>query len=268
MDYFRTFPSYVNYDDMTYESSYLAQHELKSKEEVLQFAAEGLDSEEMLVWFRNKYPIAFINAGDIVITALDKSANFAKVFTGADGAKSSVESKYKLTCSIYPIEFLNSSMEKLQSIDAIATRDFCGKLNMLQFKGFFSATVGGDATKFMHCLEFGSFAGAQEIDRLTWRSSTFGPDARILYTTTELWQVLTFKQALPDALQIPGACISKASAAEYASEATMNRYFQFAPGSHSIDKMQQQSRAYHVCVLHRAPNLVSFEVQDMMSFAI
>jgi hypothetical protein len=275
-DTFKTFPNYVGFEFMTYESSFLQELEITSKKELLEYAAEQLPEDQIIVWFRGHDPIAMVAAGDIEITVLDKKANLYKVVTTVQGARVADSNKIRLICSIYPMELISDSLGSLETADAIEVCEFTSPPNTLQFKGYYSSRVGNTDTVFMLCVEAGPIGLPVEIDRLTWKSTTFGPTRRPLYITSELYQLsIADSEAMKVIAHLVnkpvGSCISKAEAADISTNSIVTRYFQKGITFAEINKLNKHyamTAQDKLVILHRVAGRTSYEMIDATQFEI
>lgn len=261
---------------MTYESSFLQELEITSKKDLIDYAAAQLPEDQIIVWFRAKEPVAMIAAKEIAITVLDKKANLASVLRAGQGARVADLNKAKLVCSIYPMHLISASMAELEAIDALDTREFTSPPNTLQFKGWYSSKVGSTDEVFMLCVEAGPFGLPVETDRLTWKSSTFGPARRPLYETSELWQISivdseTMKVVAALLDKPVGSCIAKAQAAEISIYSSVTRYFQKRPSAADVSKLSRRyvrTASDKLMVLYRAVGVNGYELQDAVQFEL
>ena len=258
-DYFRTFPSYTGFDFMTYESSYKEQFGFATVEQASEYANNELDYEDMLVWFRDKEPIAFMSRGDISWVGLKKGVNLTKVL----GLKRAPEFRSGTLCVIYPIELLDLALHELENHKHIKQVMFNDRLNMLKFKGLFAAEIATNSSVFMLCAKVEKNCDPVELDRLTWESTTFGKNQVVLYNTTKLWQIVMLKD--PDQFGInlePGACISKGTASLLFDSAQFARYYQTEPSIAVIANAKNKAPDSKLLLLYRKTNRVNFVVLE------
>ena len=288
-DFFRTFPSYTGFDFMTHESSFIKEIEIHNLAELTEYAAEKLDSDELIVWFRNNEPISYMCAGDIVVTIINPEYSQAKLGDVIDRSKADMFAQsidINLYTTIYPIEFINMPIEELVQQPAIDSRKFTYPPNTLQFKGWFARKVGNTDKTFMLCITSGAATVANkqpriELSRLTWQSTELCNDPgvstnRPFYTTTGLWQfsvfniadVAAFKPLSVKCTQI-GTLVSKDEAATLANHAMITRYYQKNPSWNELSKVINtyvKSDEDKMILMYRKEGILSYQVLDIDTY--
>lgn len=271
IDSFKVFPSHIELDFTTHESSVLRTIDLDDfgieDTYTLNASINKLISEdELLVWFRGKEMIAMANYGDEYFTTLDKSAD---IFIIKRAPESELGMWPRFLSKVLPVIAIDCTPDQFARCPASASMKAVGMYSPAAYKGLFNKYVANSIDTCLITLTKESEDKEPEIiDRLTWRSkeSALG---FTLNNTKELWQVSAISSKALTAAKMnsakPGTFVSKAKAADIYKYATVTRYFPQEPTAGVITQLCDRANVTSelVIMLHREPGLVAYTLQDV-----
>lgn len=271
IDSFKVFPSHIELDFTTHESSVLRTIDLDDFgiEDTYTLNAsinKLINEDELLVWFRGKEMIAMASYGDASFTTLDKNAD---IFIIKRAPESELGGWPRFLSKVLPAIALDCTPDQFIRCPASASMRAVGMYSPAAYKGLFNKYVANSIDTCLITLTKESEDKEPEIiDRLTWRSkeSALG---FTLNNTKELWQVSAISTKALTAVKLanamPGTFVSKAKAADIYKYATVTRYFPQQPTAGVISQLCERANVTSelVIMLHREPGLVAYTLQEV-----
>lgn len=271
IDSFRVFPSHIELDFTTHESSVLRTIDLEDFgiEDTYTLNAKintMISEDELLVWFRNKDMIAIANYGDEGFTTLDKHVD---IFTIYRTPESELGLWPRYLSKVLPMIAFNCTPDQFVRCNATATMKAVGMYSPASYKGLFNKYVANTIDScLITMVKENEDTEPEIIDRLTWRS-TESALGFTLNNTKEIWQVSAISTKALTAIKLanamPGTFVSKAKAADIYKYATVTRYFPQQPTAGVISQLCERANVTSelVIMLHREPGLVAYTLQEV-----
>lgn len=281
-DSFYIFESHVGFDEYRINGPWVSKVEpelelIQDTESLFNYAKQILTSNTILVWFRGKSPIAFLDSTDPDFIRLDKMADLSVLHTSlviedteelADGFKTE-----QLVCFVFPANMLNSTLAEIRATKPVAQQLFKAGLDIPSYRAMFNKFIALSDSNCLIALKKNEDGQPEIVDRLAWQSkeSAFG---FVLNTTTAVWQISIVNKQSAKALglgeALPGTVVSKAKAAKLNKMANITRYFQSFPDFITVDKLNSiHGRENTIIIaLAREAGLASYTIISQDQFEL